>query len=228
MIRTGFNKRFRDPIMTIIQIAAAILCIMEASYYAESFRSATILLYLVVFFFGLFRLNVREFIFLSFFTIAGYAVVILLLYKNHPESINGKIEILNIVILATILPWFSLVGGYITKLKNKLAKSHSIIKENEQRYLELSIIDDLTKLYNSRHFYSQLEKEIERFNRYEQPLTLLMLDLDKFKEFNDTTHTDMLKGTMFYRASVRLSNDACAIPILPIATAARNLQLCCR
>ena len=51
---------------------------------------------------------------------------------------------------------------------------------------ELSIIDDLTQLYNSRHFYAQLEKEMERSKRYEQPLTLLMLDLDKFKDFNDT------------------------------------------
>jgi diguanylate cyclase (GGDEF)-like protein/PAS domain S-box-containing protein len=60
------------------------------------------------------------------------------------------------------------------------------LKKSEQRYLELSIIDDLTQLYNSRHFYAQIEKEIERSNRYEQPLTLLMLDLDKFKDFNDT------------------------------------------
>jgi diguanylate cyclase (GGDEF)-like protein len=52
--------------------------------------------------------------------------------------------------------------------------------------LELSIIDDLTQLYNSRHFYAQLEREIERSNRYGQPLTLLLLDLDKFKAFNDT------------------------------------------
>jgi diguanylate cyclase (GGDEF)-like protein/PAS domain S-box-containing protein len=60
------------------------------------------------------------------------------------------------------------------------------LRESERRYQELSIIDDLTQLYNSRHFYSQLEREMERSNRYEQPLTLLMLDLDKFKDFNDT------------------------------------------
>ena len=46
-------------------------------------------------------------------------------------------------------------------------------------------MDDLTQLYNSRHFYAQLKREIERSNRYEQPLTLLLLDLDKFKAFND-------------------------------------------
>jgi diguanylate cyclase (GGDEF)-like protein/PAS domain S-box-containing protein len=60
------------------------------------------------------------------------------------------------------------------------------LRKSEHRYLEMSIIDDLTQLYNSRHFYAQLQREIERSNRYGQPLTLLMLDLDKFKDFNDT------------------------------------------
>ena len=186
MLRTGFNKRFKDPGLTLLQIVIATCWLMEVLYYANAVRSAVLLDFLIIFILGLFKFNVREFLFLSFFTVAGYATVILLLYKNHPESINYKIEILNIVILATVLPWFSLVGGYITKLRTKVVKSLSTIKESEQRYLELSIIDDLTQLYNSRHFYAQLEKEIERSNRYEQPLTLLMLDLDKFKDFNDT------------------------------------------
>ncbi|MGA9111614.1 MAG: PAS domain S-box protein, partial [Smithella sp.] len=60
-------------------------------------------------------------------------------------------------------------------------KAEDTLRESEKRYLELSIIDDLTRLYNSRHFYAQLEKEIERSNRYEQPLTILLLDLDDFK-----------------------------------------------
>jgi len=65
-------------------------------------------------------------------------------------------------------------------------RAEEALRESEHRYQELSTIDDLTQLYNSRHFYSQIEREMERTNRYEQPLTLLMLDLDKFKEFNDT------------------------------------------
>ena len=60
-----------------------------------------------------------------------------------------------------------------------------VLKESEKRYRALSIIDDLTQLYNSRHFHAYLEIEIERSNRYQQPLTLLLLDLDKFKKFND-------------------------------------------
>jgi diguanylate cyclase (GGDEF)-like protein len=66
-----------------------------------------------------------------------------------------------------------------------LKKTEQELKESEQRYRELSIIDDLTQLYNSRHFYFQLKIELDRSNRYEQPLTLLLFDLDNFKAFND-------------------------------------------
>jgi len=67
-----------------------------------------------------------------------------------------------------------------------LEKSEKTLRESEIRYRELSTVDDLTRLYNNRHFYLQLEIELDRSNRYQQPLTLLLLDLDNFKAFNDT------------------------------------------
>jgi diguanylate cyclase (GGDEF)-like protein/PAS domain S-box-containing protein len=60
------------------------------------------------------------------------------------------------------------------------------LKESEKRFRELSIIDGLTGLYNSRHFYSQLKTEIDRVNRYKEPMTLILFDIDNFKAFNDT------------------------------------------
>ena len=51
---------------------------------------------------------------------------------------------------------------------------------------KLSITDGLTQLYNSRYFYAQLKGEIERCNRYGHKLSLLLLDIDKFKDYNDT------------------------------------------
>lgn len=50
----------------------------------------------------------------------------------------------------------------------------------------LAITDGLTRLYNSRHFYNQLDLELGRSRRYNHPLALLLLDIDHFKEFNDT------------------------------------------
>jgi diguanylate cyclase (GGDEF)-like protein len=60
------------------------------------------------------------------------------------------------------------------------------LRDSEQRYQELSITDGLTKLFNSRQFYAVLHGEIERSNRYDHPLTVLMLDIDDFKKYNDT------------------------------------------
>ncbi len=74
------------------------------------------------------------------------------------------------------------IGRDITERKRAVEE----LKKSESRYRELSIIDNLTQLYNSRHFYHQLKMEIDRVSRYGQSLTLLLFDLDDFKAFNDT------------------------------------------
>jgi len=49
----------------------------------------------------------------------------------------------------------------------------------------LAITDELTGLFNHRHFYHQLEQELRRTRRYGHPLSLIMLDIDLFKQYND-------------------------------------------
>jgi two-component system, cell cycle response regulator len=51
---------------------------------------------------------------------------------------------------------------------------------------KLAITDALTKLFNSRHFFSEIKNEIKRYNRYSRALSLLILDIDFFKKYNDT------------------------------------------
>ncbi|WP_210396137.1 GGDEF domain-containing protein [Motiliproteus sediminis] len=57
---------------------------------------------------------------------------------------------------------------------------------SEQRYRELSSLDELTRLFNVRHFNMEISSELERARRYRQPLAMAMLDLDHFKRLNDT------------------------------------------
>src|SRR5580704_3549371 len=51
--------------------------------------------------------------------------------------------------------------------------------------LELAAIDDLTKLPNRRQFLESLQKEFARAQRYDRPLSVLMIDDDDFKLIND-------------------------------------------
>jgi len=68
--------------------------------------------------------------------------------------------------------------------ERKLAEDK--VRESEKMHKELSITDSLTKLYNSRHFFRQLKQEVEIAERYNHPLSLILLDIDNFKNYNDT------------------------------------------
>src|SRR5260370_34439264 len=50
---------------------------------------------------------------------------------------------------------------------------------------ELAALDDLTKLPNRRQFLESLEREVARAQRYDRQLSLLMIDVDHFKQVND-------------------------------------------
>jgi diguanylate cyclase (GGDEF)-like protein/PAS domain S-box-containing protein len=73
----------------------------------------------------------------------------------------------------------------ISKDITKWKRAEKALRESEKMYRELSIRDSLTKLYNSRHFFSQLKAETRRADRYSRPLSLLLLDIDNFKHYND-------------------------------------------
>ena len=49
----------------------------------------------------------------------------------------------------------------------------------------LSQTDELTQLHNRRHWQQCMEREFERFSRYDTPASLVMLDIDHFKKIND-------------------------------------------
>jgi two-component system cell cycle response regulator len=65
------------------------------------------------------------------------------------------------------------------RLRNDVKKAHA-------KMAEMSTVDELTKLHNRRYFIEAMEGEFERANRYETEMALIMMDLDHFKEVNDT------------------------------------------
>lgn len=60
------------------------------------------------------------------------------------------------------------------------------LRESEERYRRLSLTDSLTQLSNARQFHLALDQELGRCARYRRPLCLLIVDVDDFKQVNDT------------------------------------------
>ena len=74
-------------------------------------------------------------------------------------------------------------------LINNEIEGFTAIRTNitDKKYIEqLSITDELTKLYNRRFFNNKIEEEINRAKRENKTLCLLILDIDYFKQYNDT------------------------------------------
>ncbi|MGJ0354805.1 cache domain-containing protein [Aliarcobacter cryaerophilus] len=74
-------------------------------------------------------------------------------------------------------------------LKNSEIIGFTSIKSNitnKKHIEELSITDDLTKIYNRRFFNIKIEEEINRAKRDKKEICLIILDIDFFKQYNDT------------------------------------------
>jgi diguanylate cyclase (GGDEF)-like protein len=61
-------------------------------------------------------------------------------------------------------------------------KKSLLLSQNQ----EMQTVDSLTGLYNERHFYQMMEREFDRAARYSVPLSLLFVDVDHFKDVNET------------------------------------------
>ncbi len=78
---------------------------------------------------------------------------------------------------------------HLVHIVNRIFEKRRILREKElleEEVRRLSITDDLTGLYNHRHFYKKLEEETIRAQRQNVPLSLIMFDVDNFKKYNDT------------------------------------------
>lgn len=68
----------------------------------------------------------------------------------------------------------------------ELTKVNEDLNEANRVLHRLTITDDLTKLYNKRYFNQEISDWVDYSQRYEIPLSLLMFDIDNFKNYNDT------------------------------------------
>ena len=72
--------------------------------------------------------------------------------------------------------------GYLTEVFNRMTAT---LKQSHERLEHLSTTDELTKLVNRRQLRTALAATLQRAKRSEEPFSLIMIDIDHFKAFND-------------------------------------------
>lgn len=99
--------------------------------------------------------------------------------------------------------------------EQELTIANQKLSEMNKRLEELSSLDGLTGISNRRRFDTVLEQEWRRSKRSHSPLSLIMLDIDKFKVYNDTYgHLEgdecLKKVAQIIKASVKRADDVVA------------------
>ena len=80
---------------------------------------------------------------------------------------------------------YPLMLGFIIFVSAFVVKYIIKSRDFEQQYL-LATTDGLTELYNHRYFQEQMKMLVEQSKRYDMPFSLIIIDIDFFKKFNDT------------------------------------------
>jgi diguanylate cyclase (GGDEF)-like protein len=118
-----------------------------------------------------------------------------------------------------------------TNLLNKLKDYHTLVVESRKNLSLLAYYDELTGLFNRRFFDLNMEREIKTAQRQKSQVSLIMIDIDHFKKFNDTyghqKGDEVLEGVSgIIRAQIRETDFACRyggeelVVILPDTTIA--------
>lgn len=193
LIRSGINKRFKDPSLTAIQMLIPALLGLFTMFFAGEARGTFLLLGVTLFAFGMFRFKVREFIYLAVVILLGYALLIFLLTHYSANVINLKLEILQWLAFAVTLMQFSFLAGFIGNLRRVVnEKNQALATQNAeleialQRINDMAIRDELTGVYNRRYLMERITEEAQRCTRYGSVFSVCMVDIDFFKNVNDT------------------------------------------
>ena len=92
------------------------------------------------------------------------------------------------IILAAVALAAALAAVWIRKVHSynrKLSTAYELLERKNRELAELSITDRLTDLFNRSKLDIELQREVERSNRYKVPFSLIMIDIDWFKQIND-------------------------------------------
>ncbi len=141
-----------------------------------------------------------------------------LVLLNLPQLLSAKFIVIGLLGLACCLNIFALFQQRHLKLfRSRLVEQMDVATKQRiraEKFYGLSILDPLTGLYNRRFGEERLKDEIERAEKSGEPLMVLAIDLDWFKEINDTY--GHATGDMVLKAfSRRLQRAirACDVPI---------------
>ncbi|WP_338525880.1 GGDEF domain-containing protein [Pseudomonas batumici] len=187
---SGHNRRFRDPSLTELQVLMGLGWQTYLIANLEQARGTFLVFYPLVLLFGMFHLPQRKFVrcaALAFFIFAA-----LNLWEGyHFQLADPGLALLQVCVLFVVLLWLCFYASYVQASRQRMRQRRFALQAHQDtlrgmmRQLEdLVATDELTGLYNRRHFLRLASRELELMDA-DVVHGLALIDLDHFKRIND-------------------------------------------
>jgi diguanylate cyclase len=187
VLRSGLNKRFADPAMTLPQILAALTIIVGAYSVTGPVHGSTMMLLVLGLVFGVFNLSPKGARIAATYTVGLMGCAQFIKMQTDPVNYPFKLEIVHFLLTAAIVPTISRLAAQLSGMRQRLQSQKDELAQALMRIQILATRDELTGLVNRRHMMDVLQQHRKRLQRsgYHR-FCLAIIDLDHFKRVNDT------------------------------------------
>ena len=184
---TGFNDRFADHYLTLAQGFCASTIMLGGVYFAPEVGLAFCFIFFLVFGFATLRTTAWQAATIWTYATIGLAAAILLADKPIGLPTGSWAErVATLLFLITSLGRCISMGLFAIAMREALYKRGKELKAAYERIEELAQLDELTGALNRRFVMKELDDELLRCMRSNQPCAVALIDLDWFKKINDT------------------------------------------
>lgn len=154
-------------------------------YLGHGFDTLTLLYPLAMIGVAIDRPNFRDFLLAGLLGHVSYLVTLYLLYRSFTFYLTGHFWVSSLSIGAIFFLTL-LVVRILVREKTRLADLAAELEASNRRLENMAVRDDLTGLPNQRYFFGSLDRYLQLARESNQPLTLLLIDIDYLKLYNKT------------------------------------------
>ena len=186
IILCNVNLRLRDPSMSAEQILVGFFWVVIAFAEVPELKGVIALVSIMVMLYSIFDFARHSFYLLPCVAIAGMLIANLSYFLKYPNAYDWRYNLLEFISYSLIVTWVAIIAGYSQKMRDRLQTQRQEIAKANRMLASLSLEDALTGLKNRRYFDTHFDNEWRRAQREHTPLALIMVDIDHFKQVNDT------------------------------------------
>jgi diguanylate cyclase (GGDEF)-like protein len=184
---TGLNDRFADHYLTLAQGFVSSTIMLGGVYLAPEVGVAFCLIFFLVFGFATLRTTAWQAAILWTYATVGLTAAILLTDRPIDLPTGSWLErVATLLFLITSLGRCISMGLFAIAMREALYRRGKALKAAYERIEELAQLDELTGALNRRFVMKELDEELLRCTRSNQPCSVALIDLDWFKRINDT------------------------------------------